>query len=163
MVEEGDRAPAFAVNDQTGKKVSLTDFKGKIVVIYFYPKDDTPGCTVEACSLRDSFTSVKKTGATVLGVSCDNEKSHRKFIEKYSLPFALLADTDKSVANAYDVWKEKSFYGKTFMGVARTTFIIDGKGIVKKVFRNVKPEDHAQEILDAIKKMKKTKGKGNKR
>jgi thioredoxin-dependent peroxiredoxin len=143
----GVKAPDFSAADQSGKPVSLKDFKGKSVVIYFYPKDDTPGCTTEACSFRDEFAAFKKKGAVVLGVSPDSAKSHVKFIEKFSLPFTLLADEDRKIAEAYGVWVEKSMYGKKYMGVERSTFVIDGGGKLKAVYRKVKPAEHVAELL----------------
>jgi thioredoxin-dependent peroxiredoxin len=150
MLKEGTTAPAFKTTDQSGATVSLKDLRGEKVVLYFYPKDDTPGCTKEACSFRDAFATFKKRGIKVLGVSPDNEKSHQKFVTKYKLPFTLLADTDRSIAEAYGVWGEKKFMGRTYLGVHRTTFLIDEKGKIKKVFEKVKPEDHASEVLDAF-------------
>ena len=150
MVKEGTAAPAFKTTDANGETVNLKDFRGKKVALYFYPKDDTPGCTKEACSFRDAFSKFKKQGITILGVSPDSEKSHQKFTAKYKLPFTLLADTDHSIADAYGVYGEKKFMGRTYMGVLRTTFLIDEKGKVKKVFEKVKPEDHANEVLEAF-------------
>jgi peroxiredoxin Q/BCP len=150
MVKEGTTAPAFKTTDQNGEAVSLKDLKGKKVVLYFYPKDDTPGCTKEACSFRDAYSKFKKKGITILGVSPDSEKSHQKFIAKFELPFTLLADKDHSIADAYGVYGEKKFMGRTYMGVYRTTFLIDEKGKIKKVFEKVKPEDHADEVLGAF-------------
>ena len=150
MVKEGTTAPAFKTTDATGEPVNLKDFRGKKVVLYFYPKDDTPGCTKEACSFRDAFSKFKKQGITILGVSPDSEKSHQKFTAKYKLPFTLLADTDHSIADAYGVYGEKKFMGRTYMGIHRTTFLIDEKGKIKKVFEKVKPEDHADEVLGAF-------------
>ena len=150
MVKEGIAAPAFKTTDANGETVNLKDFRGKKVVLYFYPKDDTPGCTKEACSFRDSFSKFKKQGITILGVSPDSEKSHQKFTDKYKLPFTLLADTDHSIADAYGVYGEKKFMGRTYMGIHRTTFLIDEKGKIKKVFEKVKPEDHADEVLGAF-------------
>ncbi|HEY6805230.1 MAG TPA: thioredoxin-dependent thiol peroxidase [Pyrinomonadaceae bacterium] len=150
MVKEGTTAPAFKTTDQNGDAVSLKDLKGKKVVLYFYPKDDTPGCTKEACSFKDAYSKFKKKGITILGVSPDSEKSHQKFIAKFELPFTLLADTDHSIADAYGVYGEKKFMGRTYMGVHRTTFLIDEKGKIKKVFEKVKPEDHADEVLGAF-------------
>ncbi len=138
MVEEGKPAPDFTLSDQQGKKVTLSKLKGSPVVLYFYPKDDTPGCTTEACSFRDAFADYKKAGAVILGVSPDGTESHAKFAKKFELPFSLLADDDKRVCEAYGVWKEKSMYGKKYMGVERTTFVIDKKGILQKVFPKVK-------------------------
>lgn len=150
MLKEGTTAPAFKTTDADGETISLKDLRGQKVVLYFYPKDDTPGCTKEACSFRDSFAKFKKRGITVLGVSPDSEVSHKKFETKYKLPFTLLADRDHSIAEAYGVWGEKKFMGRTYMGVLRTTFLIDEKGKIKKVFEKVKPEDHASEVLEAF-------------
>lgn len=150
MIKEGSTAPAFKTNDANGETVSLKDLRGQKVVLYFYPKDDTPGCTKEACSFRDAWAKFKKRGITVLGVSPDSEASHKKFETKYSLPFTLLADKDHEIADAYGVWGEKKFMGRTYMGVQRTTFLIDEKGKIKKVFEKVKPEDHANEVLEAF-------------
>ena len=150
MVKEGNTAPAFKTTNTNGESVSLKDFRGQKVVLYFYPKDDTPGCTKEACSFRDGFSKFKKRGITILGVSPDSEKSHQKFTAKYKLPFTLLADTDHSIADAYGVYGEKKFMGRTYMGIHRTTFLIDEKGKIKKVFEKVKPEDHANEVLGAF-------------
>ena len=150
MVKEGSTAPAFKTTDTNGESVSLKDFRGQKVVLYFYPKDDTPGCTKEACSFRDGFSKFKKRGINILGVSPDSEKSHQKFTAKYKLPFTLLADTDHSIADAYGVYGEKKFMGRTYMGIHRTTFLIDEKGKIKKVFEKVKPDDHADEVLGAF-------------
>jgi len=150
MLKEGNAAPAFKTTDASGETVNLKDFRGKKVVLYFYPKDDTPGCTKEACSFRDAFSKFKKQGITILGVSPDSEKAHQKFATKYKLPFTLLADTDHSIADAYGVYGEKKFMGRTYMGIHRTTFLIDEKGKIKKVFEKVKPEDHADEVLGAF-------------
>jgi peroxiredoxin Q/BCP len=150
MVKEGTTAPAFKTKDDNGEDVSLKDFKGQKVVLYFYPKDDTPGCTKEACSFRDAYSKFKKQGIKLLGVSPDSEASHQKFITKYKLPFTLLADREHTIAEAYGVWGEKKFMGRTYMGVLRTTFLIDEKGKIKKVFEKVKPEDHATEVLEAF-------------
>jgi peroxiredoxin Q/BCP len=150
MVKEGVTAPAFKTTNTNGESVSLKDFRGQKVVLYFYPKDDTPGCTKEACSFRDGFSKFKKRGITILGVSPDSEKSHQKFTAKYKLPFTLLADTDHSIADAYGVYGEKKFMGRTYMGIHRTTFLIDEKGKIKKVFEKVKPDDHADEVLGAF-------------
>jgi peroxiredoxin Q/BCP len=143
----GDKAPDFQVNDQTGKPVKLTDFKGKKVVLYFYPKDMTPGCTAEACNLRDNYHLLLKQGYEVLGISTDNEKSHQKFIEKEKLPFRLLADTEKKVHDAYGTWVEKSMYGRKYMGTARTTFVIDEKGLIEEIIEKVDTKNHTQQIL----------------
>lgn len=150
MLKEGSTAPAFKTKDANGETVSLKDLRGQKVVLYFYPKDDTPGCTKEACSFRDAFSQYKKKGIAVLGVSPDSEAKHQKFVAKYNLPFTLLADTDRSIAEAYGVWGEKKFMGRTYMGVHRTTFLIDEKGKIKKIFEKVKPEDHANEVLEAF-------------
>jgi peroxiredoxin Q/BCP len=150
MIKEGTNAPAFKTTDADGETVSLKELRGRKVVLYFYPKDDTPGCTKEACSFRDAWAKFKKRGITVLGVSPDSEASHKKFETKYKLPFTLLADKDHAIADAYGVWGEKKFMGRTYMGVLRTTFLIDEKGKIKKVFEKVKPEDHASEVLDAF-------------
>ena len=150
MLKEGDKAPAFTTTNQDGKKVKLSDFKGKRVALYFYPKDDTPGCTKEACSFRDADDVFRKKGIVVLGVSIDDEKSHQKFISKYQLPFDLLADTDKSIVEAYGVWGEKSMYGKKYMGTHRKTFLIDEKGKIVKIFDKVKVAEHADEVLEAF-------------
>ncbi len=150
MVKEGTTAPDFKVTNTDGELVRLKDFRGRKVVLYFYPKDDTPGCTKEACSFRDAFADFRKRGIEVLGVSTDSEASHKKFTAKYKLPFTLLADTDHSIADAYGVYGEKKFMGRTYMGVKRMTFLIDEKGKVKKVFEKVKPEEHAQDVLDAF-------------
>jgi thioredoxin-dependent peroxiredoxin len=150
MLKEGSAAPAFKANDAEGNIVSLKDLRGQKVVLYFYPKDDTPGCTKEACSFRDGFAKFKRRGIKVIGVSPDKETAHKKFATKYDLPFTLLADTDKAIAEAYGVWGEKKFMGRTYMGVLRTTFLIDEKGKIKKIFEKVKPEDHASEVLAAF-------------
>ena len=150
MVKEGNAAPVFTAKNANGETVRLKDLRGQKVVLYFYPKDDTPGCTKEACSFRDAFAKFKKRGIEVLGVSPDSEASHKKFMAKYKLPFTLLADPDHSIADAYGVYGEKKFMGRTYMGVKRMTFLIDEKGKIKKVFEKVKPEEHAQEVLDAF-------------
>jgi peroxiredoxin Q/BCP len=149
-LKTGAKAPAFSAPDQAGKTVSLDDFKGKTVVLYFYPKDDTPGCTTEACSFRDEFAAFRKKGAVVLGVSPDDARSHAKFAGKFSLPFTLLADEDRKIAEAYGVWVEKSMYGKKYMGVERSTFVIGGDGKLKAVYRKVKPAEHVAELLAAL-------------
>lgn len=150
MPKEGSAAPAFSSTDANGKVVRLKDLRGQKVALYFYPKDDTPGCTKEACSFRDSFGEFKKRGITVLGVSPDSEASHKKFAAKYNLPFTLLADKDHAIADAYGVYGEKKFMGRTYMGVNRTTFLIDEKGKIKKIFEKVKPDEHASEVLEAF-------------
>ena len=150
MLKEGTAAPAFKTTDANGESVSLKDFRGQKVVLYFYPKDDTPGCTKEACSFRDSFSKFKKKGINLLGVSPDSESSHKKFATKYKLPFTLLADKDHSISDAYGVYGEKKFMGRTYMGVRRTTFLIDEKGKIRKIFEKVKPEEHASEVLEAF-------------
>src|SRR5688572_6017664 len=152
-LKEGDKAPEFVATTNAGEKLALKDLRGKPVVLYFYPKDDTPGCTVQACGLRDSYTDFKRAGAVVLGVSPDPVKSHVKFIEKYRLPFTLLADEDKSIANAYGVWGEKSFMGRKYMGNHRVTFLVGPEGRISKIWPAVKPEAHATEVLEAIKSM----------
>jgi peroxiredoxin Q/BCP len=146
----GAKAPEFAVPDDTGKKVSLTGFRGQAVVLYFYPKDDTPGCTKEACGFRDAATPLKKAGAVVLGVSLDGQASHQKFKAKYQLPFPLLSDADAAVSKAYGVYKQKNMYGKKFWGIERSTFVIDPNGQIKAVFRKVKVDGHVEEVLAAL-------------
>lgn len=148
---EKTKAPDFKLPASNGQTIALSDLKGKNVVIYFYPKDDTPGCTVEACGFRDTYKEIEKQNAVILGVSPDNLKSHDKFIQKFKLPFTLLADEDKTMANDYGVWVEKSMYGKKYMGVARTTFIIDAGGKIVKVFEKVTPKDHDKEVLEVLK------------
>jgi len=145
----GKKAPAFTGKDQNSKTVSLADFKGKKIVLYFYPQDDTPTCTVQACNLRDNFGLLKKKGFTVLGVSPDEEKKHKKFETKYDLPFTLIADTGHQIIDSYGVWGEKQLYGKTYMGLHRTTFLIDEKGIIRKIFLKPKSKEHTEEILNA--------------
>jgi len=147
----GEKAPELSLPDQNGKTVSLKDFKGKQVVLYFYPKDNTSGCTKESCDFRDSMAPIKKAGAVVVGVSFDGQVSHQKFIEKFSLPFTLLSDEDKTVAKAYGVYKEKSMYGKKYWGIERSTFVIDPKGAIKAIFRKVKVPGHVDEVLEALK------------
>jgi peroxiredoxin Q/BCP len=149
LLRVGDKAPAFQTVDQDGRKVSLADWKGQKAVLYFYPKDDTPGCTKEACGFRDGWSKFRKRKIAVLGVSVDDAKSHRKFADKFSLPFPLLADTDKAIVNAYGVWGEKSMYGRKYMGTNRVTYLIDEKGKIAAVWPKVKPEGHADEILAA--------------
>ena len=149
LLEVGDKAPAFKTTDQDGDEVSLRDFKGKKVVLYFYPKDDTPGCTKEACSFRDGWSKFRRKGVAVLGVSVDDEKSHRKFADKFSLPFPLLADTEREIVKAYGVWGEKSMYGRKYMGTHRVTYLVNEKGKIAAVWPKVKPENHADEVLAA--------------
>lgn len=146
----GDKAPDFTAKDQNGKTVSLADFKGKNVILYFYPKDDTPGCTAEACDFRDNYQSLVGKGFEVIGVSTDDEKSHKKFETKYSLPFPLIADTDHNIVEAYGVWGEKNMYGKKYMGTVRTTFIIDGDGVIKQVIDKVDTKAASQQVLDLL-------------
>lgn len=147
----GDPAPAFTGTDQDGNRLSLADFTGRKLILYFYPKDNTPGCTAEACSLRDGRNDLQDMGFEVVGVSPDSEASHRKFISKNNLNFPLLADTDKEIAQAYGVWGEKKFMGRTYMGVIRTTFVIDEKGVIEKIFDNVSTKDHFEQIVEAYK------------
>jgi thioredoxin-dependent peroxiredoxin len=149
-LKEGDKAPAFTAKDQNGKEVSLADFKGKKVILYFYPKDDTPGCTAEACSFRDNYQSMLSKGFEVIGVSTDDEKSHKKFEKKFSLPFTLIADIDKSIVEAYGLWVEKNMYGKKYMGTARTTFIIDEEGVISKVIDKVDTKNSSQQVIDVL-------------
>ena len=149
-LKEGDEAPTFTANANGGGRISLADFKGKNVILYFYPRDDTPGCTKEACAFRDHFAEFKQKGAVVLGVSVDPVKAHDKFVEKYKLPFTLLADEDKKIVQAYDVWGEKSFLGKKYMGLHRVTFLIGPDGKIKKIWPKVKPEEHVEEVLTAL-------------
>jgi len=147
----GDTAPHVSLPDQSGKTVSLKDFKGKQVVLYFYPKDDTPGCTKEACSFRDEEAMLKKAGAVVLGVSMDGKVSHQKFIAKFKLPFTLLSDEEAAASKAYGVYKLKNMYGRTYWGLERSTFVIDASGQLKAIFRKVKVDGHTKEVLDALK------------
>jgi thioredoxin-dependent peroxiredoxin len=150
MLNEGENAPDFTTKNQNGETVKLAGLRGQKVVLYFYPKDDTPGCTKEACSLRDSFDVFKEKNIKVLGVSTDDEKSHQKFISKYNLPFDLLADTEKTLVNDYGVWGEKNMYGKKYFGINRTTFLIDEDGKIVKIFKKVKVDEHAREVLEAF-------------
>ena len=149
-LKEGDQAPAFDVETSGGGRLSLADFKGQNVILYFYPKDDTPGCTKEACAFRDGYADFKKRGAVVLGVSTDPVKSHDKFVEKFELPFTLLADTEKKIVEAYGVWGEKVFMGRKYLGTHRVTFLIGPDGKIKKIWPAVKPEEHAAEVLAAL-------------
>ncbi len=146
-VELNQKAPDFEAKNQQGEIVNLAQYKGKKLVLYFYPKDDTPGCTKEACNLRDNYTDLKKQGYEVLGVSPDNEAKHQKFIGKYDLPFDLLADPEHTVSEAYGVWVEKNMYGRTYMGIKRTTFIINEEGVVEEIIKKVKTDDHTKQIL----------------
>jgi peroxiredoxin Q/BCP len=150
MVEEGKPAPDFELMSDSGEAIKLSELRGKPVVLYFYPRDDTPGCTTQACAIRDNYDDFAERGAVVLGVSPDSETSHVKFKEKYGLPFTLLADPDHRVAEEYGTWVEKKNYGKTYMGVERSTFLIDSKGRVAKVMRRVKPDTHTDEVLAAL-------------
>ena len=150
MIAEGQEAPDFELTSDAGETVKLSALRGKPIVLYFYPKDDTPGCTTQACGIRDAWGEFERAGAVVLGVSPDDERSHEKFRSKYDLPFTLLADTDHSVAEEYGVWGEKSYMGRHFFGVNRSTFVIDENGKVKKVFEKVKPATHADDVLAAL-------------
>jgi thioredoxin-dependent peroxiredoxin len=150
MVEEGKPAPTFTLPSDNGEPVSLESLRGQPVVLYFYPKDDTPGCTKQACGIRDAWGEFARTGAVVLGISRDSPRSHVKFKEKYELPFTLLADEDHSVAEEYGTWVQKRFAGKTYMGIERSTFVIDADGNVAKVMRRVKPDQHADQVLAAL-------------
>lgn len=148
----GDMAPDFTLRDENEKEVRLSDFRGQKVVLYFYPKDDTPGCTREACAFRDQFAGFRDLEAVVLGVSRDSAESHRRFKEKYQLPFPLLSDPDHQVAEAYGVWKEKTMFGKKSFGIERTTFVIDEEGRIQAIFRNIKPEEHVEKAYAALAK-----------
>ena len=145
----GDKAPDFKGKDQDGKSISLKDFAGRKLVLYFYPKDDTPGCTVESCNLRDNYEALIKKGYAIVGVSADDDKQHKKFIKKYQLPFPLIADVDLEVIKAYDVWGYKKFMGREYDGIVRTTFVIDGKGILEKVITEVVVKDHTEQIINS--------------
>jgi peroxiredoxin Q/BCP len=147
-LQVGDPAPDFTANDQNGQPISLHDFKGKKLVLYFYPKDDTPGCTAQACDLRDNYERMLAQGYAVVGVSVDDEKSHQKFIQKFDLPFPLLADTDHHVVEAYGVWGEKKNYGRTYMGTIRTTFVLDEEGKIEDIISKVNTKEHASQILN---------------
>jgi len=149
-LKAGDKAPDFTAKDQNGKEISLSQFKGTQVILYFYPKDDTPGCTAEACDFRDNYQSLQGKGFQVIGVSTDDEKSHKKFETKYSLPFPLIADADKHIVEAYGVWVEKNMYGKKYMGTARTTFIIDADGVISKIIEKVDTKNSSQQVLDLV-------------
>jgi peroxiredoxin Q/BCP len=149
-LKEGDMAPGFTANDQNGNAVSLSDFHGKDVILYFYPKDDTPGCTAESCNFRDNYQSLLSKGFEVIGVSVDDEKSHQKFTSKYQLPFTLIADNDKKIVEDYGVWVEKNLYGKKYMGTARKTFIIDKEGKIRKIIDKVDTKNSSQQVLDLV-------------
>jgi len=149
-LKEGDKAPGFTAKDQNGKTVSLADFAGKNVILYFYPQDNTPTCTVEACSFRDNYQSMLSKGFEVIGVSPDNEKSHKKFEKKFSLPFTLIADMDKSIVEAYGVWGEKTLFGRTYMGILRTTFVINGDGMISKIIHKVDSKNATQQVLNLL-------------
>ena len=155
LPEAGTKAPDFTLADQEGKEHSLKDYRGKWVLLYFYPKDDTPGCTIEACTIRDQFKDFKKIGAVVLGCSTDSIASHKKFADAYELPFTLLADEHKEVVGAYGVFGEKKMYGRTYMGTMRTSFLIDPAGKIAKVYEKVKPEQHAAEVIADLKTLAK--------
>jgi peroxiredoxin Q/BCP len=144
----GDPAPNFTSTDQNEQPISLSDFRGKKVVLYFYPKDDTPGCTAQACSLRDNYDALKSAGYEVLGVSTDDAASHQKFISKHNLPFTLIADTDQQIVTAYGVWQEKSMYGRKFMGIVRTTFVIDENGNIAEIITKIDTKQHAEQLLN---------------
>jgi peroxiredoxin Q/BCP len=150
-LKEGDKAPEFTANNQNGKTVALADYQGKTVVLYFYPKDDTPGCTAEACDFRDNYEYLQSQGYEVIGVSTDDEKSHKKFESKYSLPFTLIADHDQQIVNSYGVWVEKNMYGKKYMGTQRTTFIIDADGVISHIITKVDTKNSSQQVLDLLK------------
>lgn len=150
-LNEGDKAPNFTARDQNGKNISLSDFSGKDVILYFYPKDDTPGCTAEACSFRDNYQSLLGQGFEVLGVSADDEQSHQKFITKYNLPFSLISDTDRKIVESYGVWVEKNMYGRKYMGIGRKTFIIGKDGVIKKIISKVDTKNSSQQIIDSLK------------
>lgn len=147
-LKKGDKAPDFKAKDQEGNIISLKNFKGKKLVLFFYPKDNTPGCTNEVCNLRDNYTALQKAGYSIVGVSADDEKKHKKFINKFKLPFPLIADTDKKVIEAYDVWGEKKFMGLIFDGIVRTTFVIDEEGIIEQVITTVDTKNHTEQILE---------------
>ena len=149
-LKEGDKAPAFTATTNGGGRVSLADYKGKQVVLYFYPRDNTPGCTKQACAFRNAHRKLTRKGAVVLGVSTDSVQSHDRFIEKFGLPFTLLADEDKSIVRAYGVWGQKSFMGRTHQGTFRVTFLIDASGRIKRIWPEVKPDQHAEEVLAAL-------------
>jgi thioredoxin-dependent peroxiredoxin len=153
LLKQGDKAPAFTSTNQDGKKISLAEYKGKKVVLYFYPEDDTETCTVQACNFRDNYALLKREGFVVLGVSPDDEKKHKKFESKYSLPFTLVADPDHKIINKYGVWGEKQMFGNKYMGLHRTTFLIDEKGVIRKIFLKPRSKQHAEEIVKAWKEV----------
>jgi peroxiredoxin Q/BCP len=153
QLKEGDKAPAFAGKNSDGEKVSLADFKGAPLVLYFYPEDDTPTCTIQACNLRDNYALLRKEGLAVVGVSPDESKSHKKFETKFSLPFTLVADPEHKIIDNYGVWGEKNLYGRKYMGLHRTTFLIDGNGIIRKIFLRPKNKAHAEELVKAWKEI----------
>lgn len=152
LLEAGVPAPSFSARDQEGKTVTLEEYRGRKVIIYFYPKDDTPGCTAEACAFRDNLPKFQKLGVDVLGVSVDDERKHRKFADKFQLPFRLVADTEKSIVEAYGVWGPKKFMGREYMGTSRVSYLLDAEGVIEKVWPKVKPAEHAEEVLDYIQK-----------
>lgn len=149
-LKEGDKAPVFTGHDQNGNKISLNDYKGKKVILYFYPKDNTPGCTAQACNLRDNYAMLKKKGFDIIGISIDNEKSHKKFEEKYDLPFTLIADDEKKIVNDYGVFGEKKFMGRLYMGTIRTTFIINERGIIEKIIDKPNTKNHAEQVMEVL-------------
>ena len=153
MIQEKTKAPDFNLLDEDGNSHSLSEYKGTPLILYFYPKDNTPGCTTEACNFRDDYSAYEKAKVTILGVSADSVKSHKKFKEKYQLPFTLLSDPDHTVCEAYGVWAEKQMMGKKYMGILRTTFVINKDGVVEKVFEGVKPSEHSKEVLAAVKNL----------
>lgn len=150
VLSAGQKAPEFELLDNEGNTHKLSDYRGQTIVVYFYPKDDTPGCTKEACAFRDTYADFKEAGVDIIGISPDSEKSHSKFIQKYELPFTLLSDTDHKICEAFGVWGLKKYMGREYEGVYRTTFIIGPDGVVKRVFENVKPADHSQEVLAEV-------------
>lgn len=155
-IQQGVAAPDFALSDQQGKTHTLSDYRGRWVLLYFYPKDDTPGCTKEACGVRDAFPKFKKMSAVVFGVSADSVQKHKKFAEKYNLPFILLSDEEKQVIKTYGLWAKKKFMGREYMGIMRTSFLIDPKGIIAKVYEQVKPEQHAKDVLMDLQTLQKS-------
>ncbi|HEY0220635.1 MAG TPA: thioredoxin-dependent thiol peroxidase [Candidatus Paceibacterota bacterium] len=153
-LEEGSKAPDFKALDQNGKSHKLSDYMGKWILLYFYPKDDTPGCTKEACSIRDSWPDFKKLKLEVFGISIQDEKSHKKFSEKYDLPFTLLVDDDKKIVEKYGVWAEKSMYGRKYMGTLRNSYLVNPKGKIEKIYQKVNPVSHVEEVLEDLKKLR---------